>query len=218
MKITKSISVDELEEKKEAAAEAAEMKEGTIIRILSVKFNKVGLDIDFEKAVTRPFPNKDGELELRTFINKGKEKFAYMPHEDLRIAFDLFRAHLMIITQEREAYDSYGEVISPQTLDNIEEDESPLANVKVYGFNVSSGYSIEIFGSRLIRGKHVKPLATPPTFFDGYDEEHYEFGDELAHVAKHAVDEVLLYYHGKYAQDAQMSLDFNEDTDQEENF
>ncbi|MDQ7947657.1 MAG: hypothetical protein AAGB30_11180 [Pedobacter sp.] len=211
----KTITADELEEKKEAAEAAREIKEGIKIRVLSARFNKVGLDIEVEKTVTRPFPGRNGELELREFSNLEKSKFIFMPHEDLRLAFDLLRSHLLIITEQKESFDAYGETISPQSLDSMEEDVSPLAKIKVFGFNASSGYSVEIVGSKIIRGKHTLGLATPPTFFEGYEEDFYEYGDELKHVVMHAIKEVELYYHGKYAPDSQLSLDFEDDSTEE---
>lgn len=213
---TKTISKEELEEKKAAAAESHELKAGTKIRVLKVSLNKSGLNMEVEKTITRMFPNSEGVEELRPFTHVAKEPFPFIPHNDFMLALDLLRSHLIIILEQRESFEPSGRIMSPQELDNFDEETSPLAKVKVSGFDISSGYGIIISGTKIIRGKKVMPLSTPLTYFDGYDEEHYEFGDELMHVAMHAMKEAELYYNGKYMPDAQTKMEFNEEESEEE--
>ncbi|WP_231489874.1 hypothetical protein [Pedobacter sp. Leaf170] len=214
---TKTISKEELEEKKAAAAESYELKAGTQIRILKVGVGKVGLNLEIEKAVTRMFANAEGVEELRTFTNLAKEPMAFLPHHDFNLALELLRSHLIILCEQKESFDIHGRVLSPQELDNFEEKDSPLAKVKVTGFDISSGYGIIITGAKIIRGKQVLSLSTGLVHFEGFDEDFYEFGDELLHVAKHAMKEAELYYNGKYMPDAQMKIGFQEEDHEDDN-
>lgn len=214
---TITISADELEEKIEAANDAKELKEGTRIKILGAQVKKIGLVILLEKIVCRNFANRDGKLELREFTSTAKETHEFLIHDDLKLAFDLLRSHLLIITEQKESFDAYNEVVSPQVLDNMDEKESPLGKVKVLGFDNSDYYRVSINGTKQIRGKQLLSLSTPQTYFEGFEDDHYEFGDELFHVVQHLKQEIELFYNGKYAPDSQLALEFD-NMEEEEQF
>lgn len=208
---TKSITKEELEEKKAAAEEAHELKEGVKVKITEATVGKSGVNVKYWKVVTRPFANIKGDMELREFENSGAEKLPFLPHPDLLLAFDLLRSHLLIACQQKEAYDAYGELISPVTFEsfNGEEIDNPLSRFKVTGFAVNeSETGVTLTGHKRTRGSATLPLSQYADFFGG--EDAYEFGDELYHCIKHARNEVLLYYNGKVAPDSQYSLDFDE--------
>lgn len=205
-----------LDEKIAIAEESHELKAGTKIRILKVAKNKVGLTLEVEKTVCRMFKNANEVEELREFSNISKEVMMFIPHNDLMLGFDLLRSHLLIITEQREAFDQFGNIIEPSVLDNYDgefEELNPLEKVKVNSFDLSSGYGISITGTKLLKGKKVLPLSTDKTYFEGYEDDEYMFGDELKHVALHLHDEVLAYYNGKYMPDAQTMMEFPEETD-----
>ena len=84
---TKSITQEELEEKKAAAEESHELVEGTKIKVLKANVGKSGVNVEYWKTAVRYFPNKDGELELISFENGGKEAIPFLPHPDLILAF-----------------------------------------------------------------------------------------------------------------------------------
>lgn len=208
---TKSISKEELNEKIEAAEEAHELKAGTKIKITEAAVGKSGVNVKYWKVVTRDFANIKGDLELREFENPGAEKLPFLPHPDLHYAFDLLRSHLIIACQQKEAYNTYSELISPATFESFdgEDQDNPLNRFKVTGFAINdSETGVTITGHKRTRGNSTLPLSQYADFFGG--EDAYEFGDELYHCIKHARNEVLLYYNGKVAPDSQYSLDFDE--------
>jgi hypothetical protein len=208
---TKSISKEELNEKIEAAEEAHELMAGTKVKINEATVGKAGVSVKYWKVVTRDFANANGQIELREFENPGQEKLPFLPHPDLLLAFDLLRSHLIIACQQKEAYDAYGELISPLTFESYqgEEADNPLNKFKVTGFAINdSETGVTLTGNKRTRGSASLPLSQYADFFGG--EDAYEFGDELYHCIKHARNEVLLYYNGKVAPDSQYSLDFDE--------
>lgn len=211
MKSTKSISKEELQEKKDAAEDAKELKAGTKIKITKASLGKSGVNVEYWKVITREFPNIKGEMELRQYENPGKESIPFLPHDDLHIAFNLLRTHLLLACQQKEAYDAYGDLISPVTFESFqgEDYDNPLNRFKVTGFAVNdSETGVTLTGYRMTRGKGKLPLEQYADFHGG--EDAYEFGEELYHVIKHACQEVLLYYNGKLAPDTQYALDFDD--------
>ncbi|TDQ12212.1 hypothetical protein [Pedobacter metabolipauper] len=211
MKITKSITSEELEAKKAVAEEAHELKAGTKVKIVEASLGKSGINLKYWKVVTRDFENIKGEMELREFENPGAEKMPFLPHPDLLLAFDLLRPHLLLACQQKEAYDAYGDLISPVTFESFvgEDQDNPLSRFKVTGFAINdSETGVTLTGLRFTRGSATLPLSQYLDFHGG--ENAYEFGDEAYHVIKHARNEVLLYYNGKIAPDSQYSLDFDD--------
>lgn len=208
---TKSITQEELDEKKAAAEEAHELKEGTKVKVTEASLSKGGVNVKYWKVVTRPFANANGVVELREFENSGAEKLPFLPHEDLLLAFDLLRSHLIIACQQKEAYDAYGSFISPATFESFdgEDQDNPLTRFKVTGFAINDAETgVALTGHKKTRGSATLPLSQYADFFGG--EDAYEFGDELYHCIKHVRHEVHLYYNGKVAPDAQYSLDFDD--------
>jgi hypothetical protein len=211
MKSTKSITKEELNDKIEAAEESHELVAGTKIKVSKASLGKSGVNVEYWKVVTREFPNVKGDLELRQYENPGKENLPFLPHPDLHHAFDLLRVHLMIACQQKEAYDTYGDLISPITFESFkgEDYENPLSRFKVTGFAINdSDTGVTLTGHCYTRGKGKLPLEQYADFHGG--EDAYEFGDELYHCIKHARSEVLAYYLGKVAPDNQYSLDFED--------
>ncbi len=211
MKSTKSITAEELEEKKAAAAAALELKPGTKIKIMEASLGKSGVNVKYWKTVTRDFPNKEGELELREFDSSGTEKMPFLPHNDLVQAFELLRTHLLLACMQKEGYDAYGDLISPMTFESYTgpDTDNPLNRFKVTGFAINeSETGVTLTGLRFTRGKSTLPLSQYVDFAGGV--EGYEFGDEVYHVIKHVRSEVLAYYHGKIAPDSQYSLDLDD--------
>ena len=211
MKSTKSITKEELQGKIEAAEESHELKAGTKIKILEASLGKAGVNLKYWKTVTRDFANKDGDLELREFDSSGTEKMPFLPHNDLVQGFDLLRCHLMIACMQKEAYDAYGEFISPMTFESYTgpENDNPLNRFKVTAFAINdSETGVTLTGHRYTRGKSTLPLSQYVDFAGGIDG--YEFGDEVYHVIKHVRSEALAYYHGKIAPDSQYSMEFDE--------
>lgn len=208
---TKSITQEELDEKKAAAEDARELKAGTKVKILKASLGKNGVNVTYNKVVTRDFANANGNVELREFENPGTEKLPFLPHPDLVLAFDLLRSHLLIACQQKEAFDAYGELISPVTFESFsgEPNDNPLARFKVTGFEINDAETgVNLVGHRYTRGKATLPLSQYADFHGG--EDAYEFGEELYHVIKHACQEVLAYYNGKLAPDSQYSMDFDD--------
>jgi hypothetical protein len=208
---TKTITKEELDEKIEAAAESHELKEGTVIKILKAALTKGGVNVEYWKTVTRMFPDANGKEDLRQFDNGGKEAVPFLPHPDLIHAFDLFRSHLILICQQKEAYNAYGELIEPSEFEHFQGEykDNPLNRFKVTGFAISdAGDSVTLTGHRYLRGKATLPLTAVADFHGGDDA--YEFGEELYIVTKNAAHQVHQYYHGKYAPDSQYSMDFEE--------
>jgi hypothetical protein len=213
---TKTITKEQLQDKIEAAEEAHELKEGTKIKVLKASLGKAGVNLEYWKTVTRPFPDANSNLELREFDNGGKEQIPFLPHPDFMLAMDLFRSHLILICQQKEAYDTYGNLIEPSTFEGFEGEDydNPLNRFKVTGFAISdAGDGITLTGFRKLRGKATLPLTAKADFHGG--EDAYEFGEELYHVTKHATSEALKYYNGHYAPDSQYALDFDEASDME---
>lgn len=211
MKSTKSITKEELQDKIEAAEEAHELVAGTVIKIHEASLGKNGVTVGYSKVVTREFPDINGNLELRQYENPGKEAIPFLPHDDLKLAFDLLRSHLILACMQKEAYDAYGDLISPMTFESYKGDDklNPLNRFKVTAFKINdSETAVTLSGHRYTRGKGVLPLSQTVEFHGGLDA--YEFGDELYHCIKHARQEVLAYYHGKLAPDSQYSMDFDE--------
>ena len=211
MKSTKSITKEELNDKIEAAEEAHELKAGTRIKIMKATLGKNGVNVSYNKVITRDFANINGNLELREYENGGTEKLPFLPHDDLRLAFDLLRPHLLIACMQKEAYDAYGDLISPVTFESYvgEDNDNPLNRYKVTGFEVNdSETGVTLIGHRFNRGKATLPLSQYADFHGGDDA--YEFGTELYHLIKHACSEVLAYYNGKLAPDNQYSMDFDD--------
>lgn len=208
---TKTITKEELHEKIEAAAESHELKAGIRMKITKASLGKNGVNVSYNKVITRDFQNIKGDLELREFENPGTEKLPFLPHPDLNLAFDLLRTHLILMCMQREAYDMHGALISPVTFESFvgEEGDNPLNRFKVTGFEVNeSETGVTLTGHRYTRGKATLPLSQYADFHGGLDA--YEFGEELYHVIKHACSEVLAYYNGKLAPDSQYSLDFED--------
>lgn len=208
---TKSITQEELEEKKAAAEESHELVEGTKIKVLKANVGKSGVNVEYWKTAVRYFPNKDGELELRSFENGGKEAIPFLPHPDLILAFELFRPHLILICQQKEGYNTYGQLIEPSTFESYEgeEKDNPLNKFKVTGFAISdAGDGVTLTGHRSLRGKQILPLVAKADFHGG--EDAYEFGEELYVVTKNAAYQAELYYHGKYAPDSQLKIDYDD--------
>jgi len=208
---TKSITQDELEEKKAAAEESHELKAGTKIKITKASLGKGGVNVEYIKVVTRDFANANGVVELREFENTGKEPIPFLPHPDLYYAFDLLRCHLIIACMQKEAYDMHGNFIEPSAFENYEGEDrdNPLNRFKVTGFAINDAETgVTLTGHRYTRGKGMLPLSQPAEFFG--DQDAYEFGDELYRVVKHCAQEVLAYYNGKYAPDSQYAMDFDD--------
>lgn len=208
---TKSITKEELQDKIDAAEESHELKAGVRMKILKASLGKGGVNVEYIKVVTRDFANANGVVELREFENPGKEPIPFLPHPDLYLAFDLLRPHLLLACMQREAYDAYGDLISPMTFESYvgESNDNPLNRYKVTGFEVNdSETGVTLIGHRYNRGKATLPLKQYADFHGG--EDAYEFGEELYHVIKHACSEVLAYYNGKFAPDSQYSMDFDE--------
>jgi hypothetical protein len=211
MKSTKSITKEELNDKIEAAEESHELVAGTKIKITKASLGKSGVNVEYWKVITREFANIKGELELRQYENPGKEPIPFLPHPDLYHAFDLLRSHLLLACQQKEAYDTYGDLITPITFESFvgEDYDNPLNRFKVTGFAINdSETGVTLTGHRYTRGKGKLPLEQYADFHGGKDA--YEFGDELYHVIKHVRSEVLAYYQGKVAPDNQYSLEFDE--------
>lgn len=208
---TKSITKEELNDKIEAAEEAHELKAGTRYKVTEASMGKSGINLKYWKIVTRDFENAKGEMELREFENPGAEKLPFLPHNDLILAFELLRSHLLLACQQKEGYDAYGALISPITFESFsgEENDNPLNKFRVTGFAINDNETgVTLTGHRYTRGGATLALSQYVDFHGGVDA--YEFGDEVYHVIKHVRAEVLAYYQGKIAPDSQYSLDFDE--------
>lgn len=177
---------------------------------VSRKINKVklgkngGLEITFELTEIIQLNGKDFS---RVSEHPGVI-FREIPHPDLIHAFNLMRAHYVIIAGQLDGKNA--------ELDKVENNEDFIALFKITGFSIGGNGESE--GVTLIGNKKIKRgiINIPAPFTKFFDEQDpYEYADELQHLVMHATDEVNKYIDGKIAPDAQGKIDFDENSDLE---
>lgn len=137
-------------------------------------------------------------------------------HEDLERAFDNLIPHFIIITEESEITDKLQNLITRPNNENFVLPEDIEKKYKVTGITISGSEDNEgvtISGLKFLKtGKSVS-FNTPDKKFD---DEEYEFTDELYQAVEHLKNEVLEYMDGKHGTKMVVGS-FNFDEDDEEN-
>lgn len=137
-------------------------------------------------------------------------------HEDLERAFDNLIPHFIIITEESEITDKLRNLITRPNNEDFILPEDIEKKYKVTGITISGAEDNEgvtISGLKYLKtGKSVS-FNTPDKKFD---DEEYEFTDELYQAVEHLKSEVLEYMDGKHGTKMVVGS-FNFDEDDEEN-
>lgn len=136
---------------------------------------------------------KENEVE-----NKIKQDSDAPIHEDLERAFDNLVAHFIIITEEQEVTDKLRNVITRPHNEDFILPEDIEKKYKVTGISITGSEDNEgvvISGMKFLKtGKSVS-FSTPDKKFD---DEEYEFSQELYDAVEHLKNEVLEYMDGKH--------------------
>ncbi|WP_027381849.1 hypothetical protein [Epilithonimonas caeni] len=152
---------------------------------------------------------KENEVE-----NKIKQDSDAPIHEDLERAFDNLIPHFIIITEESEVTEKLKRLITRPDNEDFILPEDIEKKYKVTGISISGSednQGVTISGYKnLNTGKSVS-FDTPNQKFD---DEDYEFSQELYDAVEHLKSEVLEYMDGKHGTRMVVgTLDFNDNED-----
>jgi hypothetical protein len=185
--------------------EVLEHTQRMISRMISkAKLSKNGgIEVEFT-LIEKYYEN--GEVILET---SGESSYAghKLAHPDAIHAFELMRAHLAIICDQREAFE--------KSLQELDDDLITIDKFKVTGYSIGGNGESEgvtLSGHKKLSRGRVLNLNAP---FTKYTDENdpYEYGDELSGTIAHASDEVNKYLDGKVAPSAQLEI-FEKDQDE----
>jgi len=124
-------------------------------------------------------------------------------HNDLKVAFEKFDAHLAVILEQVPADqvadidDSVG--INKDVTDNLLRHK--VNDVKFYG-TMTDG-SVVLSGIKILKTNDEVKLKTPK---QALDDNEYDFVSELAAAAMDLVSEISQYHHGKQRPEQQLDM------------
>lgn len=136
-------------------------------------------------------------------------------HEDLQSAFDVLVPHLILITEESEITDKLRDLIDRESGQDFILPEN-FEKYKVTGITIAGAEdseSVVISGYKELKtGNYVK-LNTPAQKFD---DENYEFANDLYNAIEHLKSEVVEYMDGKRASKMIVGkFDFDQEDDED---
>lgn len=154
---------------------------------------------------------KENEVE-----NKIKQDSDAPIHDDLERSFDNLIPHFIIITEESEVTEKIRNVITRDPDEDFILPEDIEKKYKVTGISITGSEDNEgvvISGMKFLKtGKSVS-FSTPDKKFD---DEEYEFSQELYDAVEHLKNEVLEYMDGKHGtRHVVGTLNFDEDEEEE---
>lgn len=153
---------------------------------------------------------KENEVE-----NKIKQDSDAPIHEDLERAFDNLIPHFIIITEESEVTEKLTKLITRPENEDFILPEDIEKKYKVTGISISGSEGNEgvvISGLKFLKTGKSVAFSTPDKKFD---DEDYEFTDELYNAVEHLKSEVLEYMDGKHRTKMVVgTLNFTDDEDE----
>lgn len=136
---------------------------------------------------------KEHEVE-----NKIKQDSDAPIHEDLERAFDNLIPHFIIITEESEVTEKLRNTINRDPDEDFILPEDIEKKYKVTGISITGSEDNEgvvISGMKFLKTGKSVAFSTPDKKFD---DEEYEFSQELYDAVEHLKNEVLEYMDGKH--------------------
>lgn len=147
-------------------------------------------------------------------------------HDDLRQSFMCLTPYLAYICEEidkkkLEKLTAFMELewsLDEENEHYNEELHEFFKKFQTEGFEVSGQgdkQGVKIFGSKLLNTMKAISLTTPK---QGYNDDDFKFGNELAEIVEMCKTEVYEYFKGKQAPNQQTEMDFEfEDVGEDEN-
>lgn len=157
---------------------------------------------------------KENEVE-----NKIKQDSDAPIHDDLERAFDNLIPHFIIITEESEVTEKIRNVINRDPDEDFILPEDIEKKYKVTGIAITGSEDNEgviISGMKFLKTGKSVAFSTPDKKFE---DEEYEFSQELYDAVEHLKNEVLEYMDGKHGTRHVIgTLDFDEDNGDNDSF
>ena len=127
-------------------------------------------------------------------------------HDDLRNAFNVLIPHFAFICEEIDEETARERIQNPT---DVLDEFDPLNNYSVHGFNLGKHQEgVTILGTKKLKSGDSISFPTP---FKKWDDEDYEFMEELTKAMDVLKSEVYEYLEGKQAPSLQVKAEFPED-------
>jgi hypothetical protein len=166
------------------------------------------VEVDYDQTITIQQADSEKPLELS---GECPYKGRNIAHQDLIDAFRLLHPHFAILCDLKE--------VNNMTLHELENNLNKIDNIGVRSFSIGGSgdnEGVTLSGFKKIGNKMIN-LNTPFTKFDD-ENDPYTNMVELQHVINVIIEEVELYLDGKVAPDAQMSMDFGDEEEDDQSY
>lgn len=145
------------------------------------------------------YKNEDGDVIHHVGAN--------LVHKDLKTALQGLIPHLAIITEQREAYKKKMKDLREQSITDSDDNIFKRLSVEVLSFS-NDQHKVSLTGSRILINSGVLTLTTPN--IDLFDEDDYEYQNDLALDVDAVLFEAKAYIEEKKWGVKQANLDFKD--------